>query len=446
MKKERKVRYNILFILLFPLAALVGCNEQSSIGVEILPAGDLINVKSIIIKDDVSAFTHNEQLIRTNEPRYSLLGSFTDSLFGNTNIDFAAQFRLFEFPDFGTNAQADSIRLYLYYRLVYGDTITPQKFSVYELESPLDVDADYTQDVDLKSLASDFLLGEIEYIPRISIDSATADTFYQAISIPLDISLAEKLISADSMQMVNNDVFLEYFKGLYIETEKINEQGGTILSLETTSSNVFQGSAVAMFYHNDDLQSELGGDSAQIWPYIISRYSARVNRIEHDYTNAPFYDNLNSETVQDSLIYIQATGGLKSKIRIDDLSSWADSANTAINKAELIFEVDTAASQVSKFPPPAQLLFTVIDSADVERLPIDYVFSPAYYGGGLQEDYTYHFNITQHLQKIIEGTAENRGFFLTPAQKNNQANRVVIKGGTSNAGIKLIITYSKFTN
>jgi hypothetical protein len=48
------------------------------------------------------------------------------------------------------------------------------------------------------------------------------------------------------------------------------------------------------------------------------------------------------------------------------------------------------------------------------------------------------------VQQIIEGDAENLGFFLTTAQKNNEANRVIIKGSGSQTGIKLIITYSKF--
>ncbi|MEZ5104262.1 MAG: DUF4270 domain-containing protein [Draconibacterium sp.] len=457
MKTENKNRNQVVIFLLLFVIALVGCKEQNSIGLEILPSGDLINVKSVIIKEDISAFTHKENLIRTDEASTSLLGSFTDSLFGNTTIDFAAQFRLSGFPDFGKNAALDSINLYLYYRVIYGDTLTPQRFKVYELEEDLYTDVydstangyknySYYQDVDLKSLASTQLLGEKEYIPRVSLDSASQDTFYQVISIPLDISLGEKLFNADSLQMVNNDVFLEYFKGLYVETEKLNEQGGTVLYLAASSSSIWQGSAVALFYHNDDIQSKLGGDSALVMPYVISSKSARVNRIVHDYTNTPFYNNLNSETNEDSLIFIQATGGLKSRIFIDDLTSWADSTNTAINKAELIFQIDTIASQVSRFPPPDQLLFTIVDSADVERLPQDYSFSPAYYGGGLLSDYTYHFNITQHLQQIIGGKAENRGFYLTPARKNNEANRVVLKGSTSATGIRLIITYSKFTN
>jgi hypothetical protein len=180
-------------------------------------------------------------------------------------------------------------------------------------------------------------------------------------------------------------------------------------------------------------------------PYIVSNYSARVNNISHDYSQTPFYDKLNTETVEDSLIYVQATGGLKSRILIDELSSWRDSTNTAINKAELIFQIDTVASQIHKYQPPLQMLFTIVDSTGVERLPIDYVFNPSFYGGGLRSDYTYRFTITQHMQEIIDGNAKNYGFYLTPARKNDQANRVVLKGSTSKTGIKLVVTYSKYT-
>lgn len=441
MKSNNKNQFFTLIVLV--LIALTGCEEQSSIGVEVLPAGDLISIRNTI--QETRSYTFSEDSIRTDEATYSLLGSFTDSLFGNTTISFASQFRLFEFPDFGANPKPDSVKLYLYYRLIYGDTITKQKFNVYELESPLDPDSKYTQDIDLKSMAYDNLIGEYEYTPRVRLDSATADTFYQLINIPIDISLGEKLINADSLDMINNDVFLEYFKGLYIETEKLTKQGGTILSLEAVQQGSFNGSALVLFYHNDSVKNVAGGDSSLIMPYIISKYSARVNRIDHDYTQAPFYDRLNSETVQDSLIYVQATGGLKSRILIDELSSWKDSVNTAINKAELIFQIDTIASEIHKFTPPTQMLFTIVDSTGVERLPIDYVFNPSFYGGGLRSDYTYRFTITQHMQEIIDGNAKNYGFFLTPAHKNDQANRVVLKGSTSTTGIKLIVTYSKYS-
>ncbi|KAF0239128.1 MAG: hypothetical protein FD181_513 [Prolixibacteraceae bacterium] len=445
MKSNYKNQFLAAIVLI--ITALTSCEKQSSIGVEVLPSGDLITTKNVIQKN-IRSFTFSEDSIRTDEASNSLLGSFTDSVFGNTTIGFASQFRLYGFPDFGrNNPQPDSISLYLYYRIIYGDTITKQRFNVFELKSSIDPDESYRQNVDLKSMAYDKLLGQIEYTPRIKLDTTSKDTFYQLINIPLDFSLAEKLFYADSLMLTNNDIFLEFFKGLYIETEKQHARGGAILSLETAASGSFRGSAVVLYYHNDSLKSKLdvNKDSVLLMPYIISSFSARVNNITHDYTETPFYHNLNSETTEDSLIYVQAMGGLKSRIIIDGLSSWKDSVNIAINKAELIFQIDTVASQIKKYPPPNKLLFTVVDENGKEILPKDYVFSPSFYGGGLRKNYTYHFNITQHLQEIIDGKTGNYGFFLTPAQKNNEANRVILKGSTSKTGIKLIITYSKFT-
>ncbi|NOR74963.1 MAG: DUF4270 family protein [Draconibacterium sp.] len=443
MKSNKKYNYRLLISLFVLVIAIWGCEEQSDFGVDILPKNDLMTIKNIVIKDDITSFIFREDSIRTDEASNSLLGSLYDPVFGITNIDFATQFRLQFFPNYGVEPQPDSIKLFLNYRVIYGDTLTTQKFSVYELESPLDVDAEYNQTIDLKSMASSQILGEVEYTPAVRLDSITLDTFYQLIIIPLDISLAEKLINADSLDMINNDVFLEYFKGLYIETEQLSEVGGTILYLDAAASSTFQGSALAVYYNNEEIR-EISADSSLVMPYVISQNSARVNSIYHDYSVTSFGDDINIESIEDTLIYVQATGGLKSKILIENLESWKDSVNIAINKAELIFEIDTIASDIHNFAMPFQLLFTVIDSTGNEYLPIDYVFNPSFYGGYLWEDFTYRFNITQHLQEIINGDIGNFGFFLTPAYKNNEAKRVVIKGSESETGIKLIITYTKY--
>ncbi len=441
MKRNRINIYSLIAVLLFVIASLTSCNKISDVGLEILPTDDLISIRGEVIKDDISAFTFTENKIRTDEISNSLLGSFNDPVFGKTNINFASQYRLLEFPDFGPNPVVDSVKLYIYYSGIYGDTVTPQRFKVYELESGLDVDANYTKDIDLKALASTQLIGEKEYLPRVSLDSASSDTLYQLFTIPIDNSLGEKLMSADSLTMVSNDAFLDYFKGLLIESEPVEGEGGTILSLEATYSGSFLGSALLLYYSNDTTAA----DTSLIEPYLISPFSARVNSVAHDYSGTLFNGQLDSEEFEDSLIFVQASG-LKSKILIDDLSSWADSANTAINKAELIFQVDTVLSQVDIFPPPNQLYLTYIDTSGVELLPDDYNFSAAFYGGALnKDDYTYRFNITQHLQNIIKGT-ENLGFYLTPGRVADRVNRVVLKGSKSSDGIKLLITYSKFNN
>lgn len=444
MKQLLQVKRNIFFWITILTTVLYSCNERSDLGMDLLPTDDLISVKNLVEQNSISAFTFREDSIKTDEASSSLLGILDDPVFGRTTVNFAVQPRLQSFPDFGDNPTPDSAKFFLYYRLIYGDTVTPQTFKVYELESSIDRDEDYYQGDDLKSLASDELLGQLEYTPRVRIDSATADTFYQLITIPLDISLAEKLINADSLQMIDNDVFLEYFKGLYIESEKESDTGGTILSLAASSTDNFQGSALVVYYNNDENRAAENPDTL-LMPYVISPFSARVNSITHDYTGTPFIGNLNQTSTHDSLIYVQSTGGLKSRILIEDLSAWKDSVNIGINKAELVFQIDTIASEVDKYPPPSQLLFTVVGEEGEEFLPIDYLFSPAFYGGALNpDDYTYRFNITQHMQQIIDGDAENYGFFLTTARKNSEANRVVLKGSNSQTGIKLIVTYSKF--
>lgn len=442
VKKKLSFKLRFFIPLVAVMATITACTESSDLGMDLLPSSDLIEVKSIIEKNNIAAYTYTEGPIKTDEPSRNLLGSLNDPQFGITNIDFATQFRLLDKPDLGINPVADSVKLYLYYRLIYGDTITPQTFRVYELEAPLDRDESYNQDIDLKSYASENLLGEITHIPAIRQDSATQDTFYQAIAIPLDNSIGNKLLSAPESALENNDTFLDYFRGLLIESVPQTTAGGTILTMEAAYSDIWQGSALLVYYKNNEYRDQ---DTSLTTPYVISPYSARVNSIVHDYTGTAFETHLNTDAGEDSLIYVQATGGLKSKILIDGLTSWADSTNTAINKAELVFQIDTIASDVEKFAPPSQLLLTFINEDGVEELPADFSFSQSYYGGRLNtSDWTYRFNITQHMQLILEQEVQNNGFYLTTARKNSEAHRVVIKGNNSQTGIRLEITYSKY--
>ena len=443
----------LLFPVLGLLAAIsffIGCNETNELGMELLPNTDLVEVKNLVEKSNISSYTFSEGPIRTDKPAKSLLGSFYDPLFGKTTINFATQFRMQGYNDYGTNPVVDSVKLYLYYRLRYGDTITTQKFRIYELAEPIisdtinektggSYDYPYFQDVDLKSMASPNLIGETDYLPNI-----LNDTLYKLIPVHLDKSLGVKLATVDSLQVLNNDMFLEFFKGLYIESEEVSSEAGTILTLEAASDESYSGSALVVNYDNDENQAKEEPDTLMFNSYVVTELSQRVNSIKHDYTGTPFLANLDVETGEDSLIYIQATGGLKSKIQINNLESWKDSVNIGVNKAELVFQIDTIASHIENYPPPAQLLFTMIDENGKELLPADYTFYPTYYGGTLRSDYTYRFNIAQHMQQIIEGKIENNGFFLSTALKNSEARRVVLKGGNSETGIKLIITYSKF--
>jgi hypothetical protein len=429
-------------LLIIPILILSACDEPGDVGMELLPSGDLISVGNRIQKD-IRAYTFIDDSVRTDEPNRSLLGSFKDPVFGTTTIDLAFQLRLASYPNFKPGAVADSIKFFFYYYTVYGDTSTVQKLKFYELTEYIDPDARFYDDHDLSQYASSVPLAEFDFKPRVTLDSVYKDTLYQLAVVTLDQSLAQKLISADSLDMINNEAFLNYFKGLYIRPE-IVDQGGAIVTLDMIPTSNFSGSALVLYYSNpDDTVSSTNA-------YFITNFSSRVHSFKHDYSQTAFYQNLNMETTLDSLIYIQSTGGLQSKIYIPGLENWRDSSNIAIHKAELVFHADTTASNFRKYPLPSQLLLTYINKNGLETLPQDHAFYPLYYGGYLRADYTYRFNITQHLQSILTKEKDketyindNNGFYLTPYNKNDEMRRAVLKGSTSKQGITFTITYSK---
>ena len=115
--KLKKNLYSWLVIwVVFIVSFLTSCNDPNDLGMELLPSDDLITVNTLEEKESILAFTTLEDLIRTDEPSKSLLGILDDPLFGRTTINFATQFYLQTFPDFGTNTVVDSVDLYLYYR------------------------------------------------------------------------------------------------------------------------------------------------------------------------------------------------------------------------------------------------------------------------------------------------------------------------------------------
>lgn len=411
------------------------CNDPGMAGIELLPSTDLINTRNVTEKSAIRAYSFSDDSLRTDESSTSLLGVFNDPVFGRTTSDLALQFRLNSFPDFGSNPVPDSIFLYFYYRMVYGDTSSVQKLEVYELDNTLDPDASFYHDADLSAFASPVKLAEYDFKPEVKLDSTYNDTVYQLVGIRLDQSLAQRLISADSLDLVNNEKFLSFFKGLYIKPASTQGQGA-IVSLSLLGSTNMSAAAVVLYYHNSE-------DTTNLALYV-TEFSARVNSFHHDYSGTAFHSKLNQEDTSDSLLYIQSTGGIQSKIYLPFLEGWRDSSRVAINKAELIFTVDTIASDFRKFPLPDQLFLTYISDDGKEYLPKDYSFLPAYYGGYLYEDFTYRFNITQHMQSIVDEETPNKGFYLTPTNKNSEMRRAVLKGATSASGVRMIITYSKF--
>nr|MBD3622194.1 DUF4270 domain-containing protein [Sunxiuqinia sp.] len=452
MKRKLEKSGKLAIVFAFLAFILWNCKEDpNSTGMELLPGSDLKEVGLSTEKESIAAYTEIDGPLKTDEPNFNLFGTFNDPVFGKTTADLAFHVRLAAYPNFDETTQLDSLVLYLLYKEMYGDTTTMQSLKVYELVEDIFIDTTnasgtgdypYFQDADLKALASPTPIGHLDYYPVFRLDSTETDTLIQELAIKLDNSVAERLIQADSLDMVNNDAFVNFFKGLYVESQDI-ASGGALMSLYTLAT----GSNLTLHYTK--VTDTLVTDSLQ-FVYRINANSARISTFRHDYSTTEFADQLVEHPESpDSLIYLQTMGGLRAKIDIPTLDNWRDSVASGendiiINKAALVFQVDTVASDYRQYRIPAALILTGIDEEGEEYLPADFSLSSSLYGGRYNSaDATYTFNITHHLQNIINEKVENNGFYLGPSFRNEKARRVVLKGASSHAGIRLEVTYTK---
>ena len=69
-------KYRLFIPFLAVVTILTACNDTSDLGMELLPTTDLIDVKNLVEKENIEAYTFTEGPVQTDEPEKSLLGSF----------------------------------------------------------------------------------------------------------------------------------------------------------------------------------------------------------------------------------------------------------------------------------------------------------------------------------------------------------------------------------
>ncbi|HEY3390089.1 MAG TPA: DUF4270 family protein, partial [Prolixibacteraceae bacterium] len=304
----------------------------------------------------------------------------------------------------------------------------------------LNYDSKYLSSFNIRNLASAVPIGSKSFIPKFRTDSLQTDTVLQEIRVPLSNSFGNKLLGIDSLISKSNEEFLKIFKGLYVSASSLSRKG-TLVSiyntqLSTTSTETRP--RIILYYH--DAKSDTLG-----FVYYVTSNSANVSSFVHDYSLAKFFPSLDKDNNSDSLIYVQPTGGIKSKILVPSLSTWKDSANYSINKATLTFHADTIMSDYRRYAMPQRLYLMTTDSTGTEVFPADSQLSSSYYGGFYNSTTaTYSFNVTQHLQQLILGKIKNNGFYLVQSERDFSAQRVVLKGQGSSKPVELNIAYTRY--
>ncbi|MDD5569772.1 MAG: DUF4270 domain-containing protein [Bacteroidales bacterium] len=432
---------SLLLIVPAFLLFLFSCKEPNTIGLEIQPPNDKPNV-AICDTSKVDVYIVKEDSLRTDHLSSNLLGSYNDQIFGITTAGFYSQFRL---PttgiSFGNFPTIDSVVLAFKYSGFYGDTITPLTFHAYELTESMNHDSTYFSNKTLANDGNDLV--NITMVPKI-IDSVNVGGIKTSphLRLKLNNTLGQKILNATADQLSDNTKFLEFFKGLYISTDQITGNNtGTILYLSQVSSSFLSG--ITLYYRNitDTLKHN--------YTIAVDYDCINYNYFNHNYTNAT--DTLKSMQTSHTpkyvgnLAYIQAMAGIKTKIIFPNIMEWAKIKNIAINQAELLISVEGNNTFIDKYAPSSQLALVGIDSTGKTYFLKDQTGSDNFFGGTYDATAKqYKFNISRHVQYLIQNKIKQFGMYMLTYGAGVTANRTVFKAGQNPAGkIKLSIIYTK---
>jgi hypothetical protein len=417
---------------MFVCLCMVACEEPDLVSSDVIPGTDQPGIFSDSM--EVTAFTTTDKELEsgnTSSPMF--IGTINDLEIGSTTASFYIQMLLgasspLAIPSTGV---ADSMVIALAYSGIYGDSSATHTVSVYQLAQSLASDsAHHTTDTfNLVDPASP--LGTVTLVPALN-DSVLIDGISKApqLRIPLNPAVANTFLNEiknNSSSFLNNSALLDYFKGLYIKsTTDFNGQGdvkGSIIAFNSGSSI----NTVTLYYKDTDTSSVQKSYSFQ-----LGVNSVRSNLIKQTYNAGIINDSLQTPP----LLYVQSLNGLRVKIKFPGVMALASQGSVSINKAEIVVRIKEGSDKVIK---PHSGLFIFNDTpSGAYALVTDYDESSNIVGGFLDGD-TYRLNISQQMQRIVNGSA-NDYVYLALIGRGVNAQRTILQGAGS---IKLNLTYTK---
>ncbi len=429
-KSSRFLSALFLFLLI-----LNSCKKPDTVGLEVLPPDDRLQGEHT---DTITviAYTVEEDSLLTSKPSFHILGTHNDPVFGLSSSSFYSQFILESVnPDFGPNAQVDSVVLSLAYAGYYADIMKlggVQSFSVHRVTEDLR-DSMYSNEVlDYQKIPLGTYEGLIDTRDSVLIDTINLPP---QMRIKLNNSFGNELLSSQSI-MSGDSLFLQQFKGLYItpSTENILSGMGSLIYIDPRSGYT----KLTMYYHNDTTSGDF---DFKIDPTTTRRF----NHFDHTYSDVPdIAAQLTDSTLGAEKLYLQSMAGLKAKITFPYLNNFlANGQKIAVNKAQLIFPV--TAGTTSRLSPPARVIVLKMGTDGKEKLLNDYIYESADFFGGYYNstEKEYSFNIPRHIQGLLTDTTADKTIYLRVTGAGATANRCVINGTQNpNKPLKLKLTYT----
>ena len=267
------------------------------------------------------------------------------------------------------------------------------------------------------------------------------DTLAPQLRIPLAPAFGQRLLARfGTPDMVDNTAFLNYFKGLLIGVDNPGQlpgQGG-ILYLNLLLAE----SKVTLYYRN----TLPGVEDTLRFDLLINENCVRYTVMEHGHAGAvePGLPEALADSTLGSTCYLQALGGLRTRIALPHILDYPAAQLRALAKAELLVPLKGMAPDAM---PPSNTLFVFRrNEAGEDLLVPDQLTAGLNVGGQLDKDAgVYRFVITRYVQNLLDAGYANTGLSLVPGNGGVSVDRTVV-GGPQDVEdpMKLVLTFTTY--
>lgn len=449
----------VLVLSLF--SVFFSCKKDNGVlGVEVQPSEDGINA-SFIGNLTVTAHSIPYDSIASFNDGLKYIGNNMDPHFGRTDVGLYTNTSITTTDlNFGDDATIiDAEMIFVLQNDWVGDKTANLTYSVFPVDSNLNnTRVYYSTNTHLHNKT--MINSHTCTFTTMVIPGSTSSAEVPVLRIKIDTAYASSILH-DTKNLANNGVYQEKYKGYYISSSIVGGTEGTIF--QANLDNDFSG--LHLYYKN----AALPNDTIDFNFMFKGSNQVRFNTVKFEHNQNlknQFLDTAQGSTA----LYLKGLGNTKLKIQIPFLQHYGDTFEIAVNRAELILNVDPSFTGSGNYTKPPRLTLLSTDSLSRETFLEDLLSSADYarYDGAYDEvNNRYVFNLAREAQSVFNGTKKNRAYYLVVAntelslkpvyvqgskdlvsiRRDNYVERVIL-AGSANSALKPVfnLTYVKFPN
>ncbi len=461
------------FLLLVSILLFASCDKDYNV------IGDALIGENHFDLDKYtsSVVAYNEKItpIQSNNLPVNALGIYDNPAFGKTTANFATQLTLSVVnPTIGANPVIDSVYIEVPYFVdaakttpitaggntyeldsIYGAPLAKIKLSIFESglfmrdKDPVggfqeaqkyfsNQNADFenfkvgsrlNDDVN-KAQNDEFFYNSAQRNLTTTDADGKKTNVYSVPAMRLKLNSAffdSKIIHAPSGKLATNDVFKEYFRGLYFKVEQSGTDPGSLAMINFAKGTI-------TIKYKEDLASTTGATPTRVEKSIVLNMSGNtVSLLEQSNTN-PDYANATSNSnpvLGDEKLYLKGGEGSLSVLKLFGPDLFGEDGTTGspngvadeldiirkngwlINEANLVFNID-ASSMANSYEPNRIYLYDFTNNRPVVDYYIDgstavsTKMSKLIFNGNINKDATskrgvsYKIRITNHIRNLVK--------------------------------------------